>query len=709
MSGTERASSPAATGGGGAAWERMFRVLAQFKAVHGHMRVPRSREHAALGAWLSLQNELHQKGKLPAARQRVLQELGVEWEVEDEEAARRRKRPLRENLWQTRLAEYVAFMREHGHQHMTRKNAPVLMAWQHRQRINHSNGKLTPERQAALEAIGFEWVVPGRLAAKREVHDEAIWERSLAQLLAFRDRHGHCRVPMDSAEDASLGGWVHRQRVRQRRGRLRQDRHDRLEQAGFVWEATGIHREVEWEERLAQLAAFHREHGHLKVTRRNESVSGLYNWQINLRRLRRLGRLTADQIAQLDAMGFDWSEPMHDRRTLKGAALWELDYKGLVAFKQRHGHTHPPAHGRYLRLYRWCKEQRAAHEAGTLPPAQVARLEALGFTWASRHEARLARLEDHWQARCDELAAFRARHGHCRPSAKIPAEKALGLWVQAQRVALRAGRLSAGRLARLEALDWEAGRRTPPDRRAMVAQARAQRSAAIWDARYNELATFRQTHGHTRVPADQEHGGLYRWTRNQRIDKRTGTLRPEYQARLDALGFEWQPVKQAGVWYDAASWERFFQQLRAFQQRTGHTRVPAHHGQESRLGAWVARQRRYHRRGHMRAEQKRRLDEIGFEWRPPSGRGVPAGRVRPESATWQARVAELLAFHAQYGHWYVPSDFPPNPALGIWISNIRSRKKSGRLPAASIARLDALGFEWEGVNWRAARREAGKP
>ena len=94
-----------------------------------------------------------------------------------------------------------------------------------------------------------------------------------------------------------------------------------------------------------------------------------------------------------------------------------------------------------------------------------------------------------------------------------------------------AERLTPERATRLEALgmDW----RTPAER--------------VWDAHYADAKRYYEAHGNLRVPYEYktENGSLRRWLDTQRRLRATGggteLLTPERIARLDVLGFEWEP------------------------------------------------------------------------------------------------------------------------------------------------------------------------
>jgi hypothetical protein len=71
-------------------WEEKFAELRKFKARHGHTWVPtESKEHPALGSWASCQRQLFKAGKLPAERQRRLEELGFLWVITKDSPAER--------------------------------------------------------------------------------------------------------------------------------------------------------------------------------------------------------------------------------------------------------------------------------------------------------------------------------------------------------------------------------------------------------------------------------------------------------------------------------------------------------------------------------------------------------------------------------------------------------------------------------------------
>ena len=199
-----------------------------------------------------------------------------------------------------------------------------------------------------------------------------------------------------------------------------------------------------------------------------------------------------------------------------------------------------------------------------------------------------------------------------------------------------------------------------------------------WDQRFKELKAFKKTHGHCKVPYEYPPNlALARWVSNIRHAKKHGKLAEERVRRLDALVFSWERE---------VPWEQRIHDLKAFKKKHGHCNVPHKYQPNPALGRWVDRVRKARKQCKLTEERVRRLDAIGFCW-----------VRRPPKVPWKQRINDLKAFKKEYGHCNVPYRYPPNPALGEWVANVRRRKKRGTLTEDKILSLNALGFVWEGL------------
>lgn len=145
------------------------------------------------------------------------------------------------------------------------------------------------------------------------------------------------------------------------------------------------------------------------------------------------------------------------------------------------------------------------------------------------------------------------------------------------------------------------------------------------------------------------------------------------------------------------SWRERFQELCHYKQQMGHCSVPHNFKENMRLARWVKRQRHQYRPyrneepEHLSESIKERmnsLDSIGFVW-------------NCQEAAWEENFAELLDYHAIFLDCNVPSNYPQNPNLAIWVKGQRRQhkmymegKKSG-MTAERVQKLESIGFLWE--------------
>lgn len=79
-----------------------------------------------------------------------------------------------------------------------------------------------PERIQRLDDLGFAW---DHLAEQ--------WEEGFDALSAYKEQHGHCRIPVNHKFNGfNLGMWINNLR---KQGQLSPERKQRLEELGFVW------------------------------------------------------------------------------------------------------------------------------------------------------------------------------------------------------------------------------------------------------------------------------------------------------------------------------------------------------------------------------------------------------------------------------------------------------------------------------------------
>ena len=191
---------------------------------------------------------------------------------------------------------------------------------------------------------------------------------------------------------------------------------------------------------------------------------------------------------------------------------------------------------------------------------------------------------------------------------------------------------------------------------------------------FTRLARYKKQAGDCNVPDKwEEVPQLATWIRNQRHRKKSSVSADHIQ-RLNALGFEWDPL--------IAAWEEMFARLGQYKERVGNCNVPARWPEDPRLAHWVDVLRRNRKRGVLSDGRIQRLDALGFEW-------------DPLAAAWEEMFSCFVQFKERHGHCNVPDKWRENAQLGSWVKLQRHLRKRNRLSADRLPRLNTLGFEWD--------------
>jgi len=214
-----------------------------------------------------------------------------------------------------------------------------------------------------------------------------LWEIRISELLAFRQKHGHCNVPDKWSEHPSLGTWVGSLRGPRRRKTLSLDQVRRLEQIGFQWNPHGS----SWETQFLALIEYKKRYGNCDVPAKWPNDLVLANWTGTQRSLMKAGRLAKDRVEQLNRVGFVWDRLNHS---------WERMLTTLGTYKEANGNLEVSPKENPA-LSRWMDRQRQARTRGKLSRQRTLQLEKLGFVWDA--------LADRWEERFAELVAYQRR------------------------------------------------------------------------------------------------------------------------------------------------------------------------------------------------------------------------------------------------------------------------------------------------------------
>lgn len=209
-------------------------------------------------------------------------------------------------------------------------------------------------------------------------------------------------------------------------------------------------------------------------------------------------------------------------------------------------------------------------------------------------------------------------------------------------------------------------------------EARSKRSNTAWENKFKELRAFKKKHGHVVVPrADPSFIPLCRWIVYQRRKRKEGTLSEERRVALEELGIQWErpavsssrsddSEERANTKTQDERWKEKFDELRAFYDENGHTKV---HSGDTKLHQWLVNQRRMAGNDSLVNERRVALESLGVDLNT-------SPRV-----SWSERLQELGSFRKVHGHCNVPATYRHNIGLGSWVAYQRKSRRAGTLSA----------------------------
>lgn len=234
-----------------------------------------------------------------------------------------------------------------------------------------------------------------------------------------------------------------------------------------------------------------------------------------------------------------------------------------------------------FRVGSWLSDQRKDFKVGKLSPVRIAKLEAIGILWYPLGAA--------WEANYDILKHLveSGQDANVHVHTIVDGLK-VGIWLSAQRKALKAGKLSPERIGKLESLRivWD-------------------RFGAAWQAYYAILKRVfdagQDANVHVRTIVDGLKVGI--WLGAQRRDFNAGKLSPERIAKLEAIRIMWDPL--------GATWEANYAILKRFFDAGQDANVSRETIIERlKVGLWLHNQRNVFKAGKMLPERIARLEAL---------------------------------------------------------------------------------------------------
>eukprot|EP00934_Nitzschia_sp_Nitz4_P002473 Nitzschia sp. Nitz4//scaffold157_size52427//4041//8789//NITZ4_006836-RA/size52427-processed-gene-0.74-mRNA-1//-1//CDS//3329537443//2463//frame0 len=638
-----------------------------------------------------------------------------------------------------------AFYLKNGHSNVTSGHGhQELSSWA--QALRRIQPKyLKQDQRQALGALGFNWSLPSHLGEQvvgilentsqstsipkpvatrtfrsnyRLSREMRRHEVMLPRLRAFYEKNGHPFVPHNH-EDKNLYRYFTQIRQRFRTDVLRGVINRVLQQTVQnstifqlltdmgVWDDGRQHQR--WFQMFRRLESYAKEHNSTQVS--SAIDKDLYLWTRSLRvQYRRLTpdpdalrhTLAADKVEALERIGFEWESPEIARRR-----SWSTMFPLLKQFYEEHGHTDiPPNHTGGL--YRWTQDLRIRHSrqfrhSSTAGKSQVRlsadkmkQLRAIGFSLPNA--TRTSKPRRTHPNLFPRLEQFYLKHGHT--------------WITED---CGDPELYAYYRNLRNNYKWQAdGRSDPTGKRPKLQDEMIEKLSSLgvfdrksvfpeWAKMIERLQDYIVQHGTTVVDVSID-AELHHWTSSLRTKHRrqalnltkTGSSPPRLaKSRLDELnqlGFDWDPPQIPR----RRCWAEMIPLVQSFYHEHGHACVSA--GDPAGLHKWI------------KGQLSRHGPDLRNTKEPPSSKISPEkikqlrelglGTQRAQAFySWGGRRHQMLerirAFHAKYGHTFVPEHFE-DQELYIYVKNLRENYKwqaDGRNPTGKRPRLAAFWFE----------------
>ncbi|CAB9497252.1 helicase [Seminavis robusta] len=292
-----------------------------------------------------------------------------------------------------------------------------------------------------------------------------------------------------------------------------------------------------------------------------------------------------------------------------------------------------------------------------------------------------------WFTMLERLKQYRVKHGTLNVPRILPDDQKLASWVHYQRYLFHHKTIAEERKAALDALGFEW----------TIADSKVGNRVS-WDQHLAQLKEYKERHGDCLVPYTyKDNKSLAYWVSRQRKDNNKGQLPEDKVAKLNEIGFAWNPTlgrrwsKNKDQRSRSTNWEGQFEKLRAIHEMGANgangadTRTLIE--QDKSLEAWMKNQRYLYSVKRMSADRVAKLDSIGFVWRI----GI----------SWNDYLVRLKNHKDTTGTF----DNIADPKLLEWVECQRISKYWKELSKERVDQLNAIGFVWESDKVSASQEE----
>lgn len=353
-------------------WQERFKELCEFKEQHGHCNVPITyEENPRLSIWVMNQRSNYKKNGIDKERIKQLEGIGFNW-VQRE----RKSRVI--YSWDKMFNALLKFREEYHHvivpSSYANEQGMRLGVWASTQRSFYSRGMLEERKIKQLNRIGFVWDI-----------NEWAWEQRYEELVLFKERYGHCNVPIEEQgrvyEHCTLfkkpfGEWVELQKKDYLKGKLNTYQVEKLNELGL--DLTYTKRDLAWDKMFEALVEYGEEYGtvNFSLLEKYHPYHKLSIWTNNQRTRYNQGKMLQKRVEKLESIGFVWSLSTSEEVVNPS---WKRKYDELKEYMESVDNGAMSLKNHDFLLHKWVVKQASRHKEGELTALQVSMFQEIGI------------------------------------------------------------------------------------------------------------------------------------------------------------------------------------------------------------------------------------------------------------------------------------------------------------------------------------------
>ncbi len=532
------------------------------------------------------------------------------------------------------------------------------------------------------------------------------WDMMYELAKKYYEHYGDLKIPCrfktingyDTDEKGyKLGVWISNQRINYKNGTLFEDRIEKLEEIGMIFE--DVYKDT-WNMMYKLAKKYYEHHGNLKISHSFKTINGYeidekgYNlgvWINTQKTNYNKSILSEDRIEKLEEIGMIF-EKVNDN-------TWNMMYKLAKKYYEHYGDLKIPQKFKTINGYEtdengynlgnWISNQRVKYKNGTLSEDRIKKLKEIDMIFGIGKQ-------DAWNIMYELAKKYYEHYGNLKIPQMFKTVNgyevyengySLGTWISSQRVKYKNGTLSEDRIEKLEEIG-------------MIFENVYEDA---WNKMYERAKKYYEHYGDLKIPkmfktingyeVDEKGYSLGFWIVNQRVKYKNDILSEDKIKKLEEIGMMFENLNDD-------TWNKMYELAKKYYEHYGNLKIPRSfktlNGYDvdekgCNLGLWIGTQKANYKKGSLLEDKIKKLEKIGMIFE------------NVNDDTWNMMYELAKKYYEHYGNLKIPRSFKTVNGyevdekgynLGAWINTQRFSYKKGTLFEDRIEKLEEIDMMW---------------